>query len=49
LRLPLATGAVISVVVCVLTWSRQRRGAPHLETEPQARDDGGRAVEKGSP
>ena len=36
LRLPLAIGAVISVAVCALTWARQRRMAPLLESEPPA-------------
>src|SRR3954468_23704246 len=36
LRLPLAIGAVISVAVCALTWARQRRVAPYLESEPPA-------------
>jgi hypothetical protein len=33
LRLPLAVGALISVAVCSLTWARQRRVAPLLESE----------------
>ena len=49
LRLPLAVGAVISVVVCALTWARQRRIAPLLESEPAPRGQGGSAVEKGAP
>jgi predicted MFS family arabinose efflux permease len=48
LRLPLAVGAVISVVVCALTWARQRRIAPLLESEPPSRGQGGSAVEKGA-
>jgi predicted MFS family arabinose efflux permease len=36
LRLPLAVGALISVAVCSLTWARQRRVAPLLESEPPA-------------
>jgi len=49
LRLPLAVGAVISVVVCALTWARQRRTAPLLEREPPSRGQGGSAAEKGAP
>jgi predicted MFS family arabinose efflux permease len=49
LRLPLAVGAVISVVVCALTWARQRRIAPLLESEPSPRGQAGPAAEKGAP
>jgi len=44
LRLPLAVGAAISVVVCALTWARQRRVAPHLESEPPSGE-----IQRGSP
>ena len=44
LRLPLAVGAAISVAVCALTWARQRRVAPHLETESPHGE-----IQKGSP
>jgi hypothetical protein len=49
LRLPLAVGAVISVAVCALTWARQRRIAPLLESEPPSRAEVGAAAEKGAP
>jgi predicted MFS family arabinose efflux permease len=49
LRLPLAVGAVISVAVCALTWARQRRIAPLLESEPPPRAEVGAAAEKGIP
>jgi len=48
LRLPLAVGAAISVAVCALTWARQRRIAPLLESEPP-RGQTGAAAEKGVP
>src|SRR5207237_6657138 len=49
LRLPLAVGAAISVAVCTLTWARQRRIAPLLESEPPPRAQAGAAAEKGTP
>ena len=49
LRLPLAVGAAISVAVCALTWARQRRIAPLLESEPPPRAQPGAATEKGAP
>jgi len=49
LRLPLAVGAVISVAVCALTWARQRRIAPLLESEPPPRGHAGTPAEKGAP
>ena len=44
-----ALGAVISVAVCALTWARQRRIAPLLESEPPSRAEVGAAAEKGAP